>query len=114
MRTKVEITGINTSELTVIPSEQVIELIRRSQEGDYEARDELVHGNIKLSLSHQKFNNRGENVDDLFQVGAMVLLKPSTISIFPTMLSFHLCGADDYRRIRRYLRDNSKIQFRAL
>ena len=51
MRTKVEITGINTSELTVIPSEQVMELIRRSQEGDYEARDELVHGNIKLVLS---------------------------------------------------------------
>lgn len=47
MRTKVEITGINTSELTVIPSEQVMDLIKRSQAGDYEARDELVHGNIK-------------------------------------------------------------------
>ncbi|HPN90799.1 MAG TPA: sigma-70 family RNA polymerase sigma factor, partial [Bacilli bacterium] len=111
MRTKVEITGINTSELTVIPSEQVMELIRRSQEGDYEARDELVHGNIKLVLSViKKFNNRGENVDDLFQVGAMGLLKAIDNFDFSHNVKFSTYAVPMIiGEIRRYLRDNSKI-----
>ena len=112
MRTKVEITGINTSELTVIPSEQVMELIRRSQEGDYEARDELVHGNIKLVLSViKKFNNRGENVDDLFQVGAMGLLKAIDNFDFSHNVKFSTYAVPMIiGEIRRYLRDNSKIR----
>mgnify|MGYP003495069901 FL=1 len=76
MRNKVEITGINTSDLKTIPSSEVMELIKKSQNGDKFARDYLVEGNIKLILSViKKFNNRGENLDDLFQVGSIGLVK---------------------------------------
>ena len=75
MRNKVEITGVNTAELKVMPSDMVMELIKKSQEGDMEARDLVVEGNLKLVLSViKKFNNRGENLDDLFQVGALSLI----------------------------------------
>lgn len=112
MRTKVEITGINTSELAVIPQELVMDLIKRSQAGDYEARDELVHGNIKLVLSViKKFNNRGENVDDLFQVGAMGLLKAIDNFDFSHNVKFSTYAVPMIiGEIRRYLRDNSKIR----
>ena len=76
MRNKVEITGVNTLELKVMPQEETMELIKLSQNGDYEARDRIVEGNIKLVLSViKKFNNRGVDLDDLFQVGAMGLIK---------------------------------------
>ena len=76
MRNKVEITGVNTLELKVLPPEETMMLIKESQNGDYEARDRLVEGNIKLVLSViKKFNNRGVDLDDLFQVGAMGLIK---------------------------------------
>ena len=72
MRNKVEITGVNTLELKVIPQEEMMDLIKKSQAGDRSARDMLVEGNLKLVLSViKKFNNRGEDLDDLFQVGAM-------------------------------------------
>ena len=75
MRNKVEITGVNTLELKVIPQEEMMDLIKKSQAGDRSARDMLVEGNLKLVLSViKKFNNRGEDLDDLFQVGAMGLL----------------------------------------
>ena len=68
MRNKVEITGVNTAELKVMPSDMVMELIKKSQEGDMEARDLVVEGNLKLVLSViKKFNNRGENLDDLLE-----------------------------------------------
>ena len=76
MRNKVEITGVNTLELKVIPQEEMMDLIKKSQAGDRSARDMLVEGNLKLVLSViKKFNNRGEDLDDLFQVGAMGLMK---------------------------------------
>ena len=76
MRSRVEITGINTAELKTLSNERMMELIQLSHNGDEDARDELVYGNLKLILSViKKFNNRGEDVDDLFQVGCLGLLK---------------------------------------
>ena len=76
MRGKVEITGINTSELKVMPQDELMDLIKESQNGNLEARDLIVEGNLKLVLSViKRFNNRGENLDDLFQVGCVGLIK---------------------------------------
>ena len=112
MRNRVEITGINTSELKPMANEESIELIKRSQAGDDDARDQVVYGNLLLVLSViKKFNNRGENRDDLFQVGCMGLLKSidnfdeSHGVRFSTYAVPMIIG-----EIRRYLRDNSPIR----
>lgn len=112
MRNKVEITGVNTSELKVVAPELVMDLIKRSQEGDMDARDELVYGNLKLVLSViKKFNNRGENLDDLFQVGSMGLLKAIDNFDFSHGVKFSTYAVPMIiGEIRRYLRDNSKIR----
>lgn len=112
MRNKVEITGINTSELKTIPSSLVMDLIKKSQSGDKEARDYLVEGNIKLVLSViKKFNNRGENLDDLFQVGSIGLLKAIDNFDFSHGVKFSTYAVPMIiGEIRRYLRDNSKIR----
>lgn len=112
MKNKVEITGINTAELKVLPSDEALELIRRSQAGDKEARDMVVEGNLKLVLSViKKFNNRGENLDDLFQVGAMGLLKAIDNFDFSHGVKFSTYAVPMIiGEIRRYLRDNSKIR----
>lgn len=76
MQGKVEICGVNTAKLKVLKSEESMELLRRVREGDMEAREELISGNLRLVLSViQKFAGRGENVDDLFQVGCIGLIK---------------------------------------
>ncbi len=73
---KVEICGVNTAKLKVLKSEESLELLRRAREGDMQAREELISGNLRLVLSViQKFSGRGENVDDLFQVGCIGLIK---------------------------------------
>ena len=73
---KVEICGVNTSELTVLTDEQKTDLLRRTKEGDAQARQELIFGNLRLVLSIiQRFTNRKENMDDLFQVGCIGLVK---------------------------------------
>lgn len=112
MRNRVEITGVNTSELKTIPNERMMELIIQSQSGDDNARDELVYGNLKLILSViKKFSHRGENLDDLFQVGCLGLLKAidnfdmSHGVRFSTYAVPMIIG-----EIRRYLRDNSTIR----
>lgn len=112
MRNKVEITGINTADLKTIPSEEMMELIQRSQAGDYQARDDLVYGNLKLVLSViKKFNNRGENLDDLFQVGCLGLLKAIDNFDFSHGVRFSTYAVPMIiGEIRRYLRDNSKIR----
>lgn len=112
MKNKVEITGINTAELKVLPSEEALELIKKSQAGDKEARDMVVEGNLKLVLSViKKFNNRGENLDDLFQVGAMGLLKAIDNFDFSHGVKFSTYAVPMIiGEIRRYLRDNSKIR----
>lgn len=73
---KVEICGVNTAKLTVLSNEKKAELLRKVKEGNAAAREELINGNLRLVLSViQKFNNRGENPDDLFQVGCIGLIK---------------------------------------
>ena len=112
MKNKVEITGVNTSELKVLPSNEALELIKLSQQGDKEARDLVVEGNLKLVLSViKKFNNRGENLDDLFQVGAMGLIKAIDNFDFSHGVKFSTYAVPMIiGEIRRYLRDNSKIR----
>ena len=112
MRNKVEITGVNTAELKVLPSDEALELIKKSQAGDKEARDMVVEGNLKLVLSViKKFNNRGENLDDLFQVGAMGLIKAIDNFDFSHGVKFSTYAVPMiFGEIRRYLRDNSKIR----
>lgn len=76
MQGKVEICGVNTAKLKVLKNEETMALLRRTKQGDMAAREELIGGNLRLVLSViQKFTNRGENVDDLFQVGCIGLMK---------------------------------------
>jgi len=109
---KVEITGVNTEQIKVLTSEEMEELFKKVQEGDEWAREELVNGNLKLVLSILKrFNKKNENMDDLFQVGCIGLLK--AIDNFD--LSFGVkfstyCVPMVLGEVRRYLRDNSSIR----
>ena len=109
MTGKVEICGVNTAKLKVLKNEEIKALLERSKKGDKEAREELIAGNLRLVLSViQKFINRGENVDDLFQVGCIGLMK--AIDNFNTELNvrFSTYGVPMIiGEIRRYLRDNS-------
>lgn len=73
---KVEICGMDTSQLPVLTADEMNKLMKRSKDGDLEARNEMIRGNLRLVLSViQKFQNRQENVDDLFQVGCIGLIK---------------------------------------
>ena len=73
---KVEICGVDTSKLPVISEKEKLDLMRRAKEGDAAARDRMIASNLRLVLSVvQKFANRGENPDDLFQVGCIGLIK---------------------------------------
>lgn len=73
---KVVICGVDTSKLRVLKEDKKIELLKQTREGDMKARDELINGNLKLVLSViQRFTNRGEPLDDLFQVGCIGLIK---------------------------------------
>ena len=112
MQGKVEICGVNTSKLKVLKNEETVALLKRTKEGDTAAREELIAGNLRLVLSViQKFSNRGENVDDLFQVGCIGLIK--AIDNFNTDLDvrFSTYGVPMIvGEIRRYLRDNSAIR----
>ena len=86
MINKVEICGVNTSKLPVLTSKEKEELFVKIKEGDIEARDKFANGNLRLVLSViQKFTGRGENVDDLFQVGCVGLIK--AIDNFDTSLN---------------------------
>lgn len=112
MHGKVEICGVNTAKLKVLSNEETTELLRRTKEGDKRAREKLISGNLRLVLSViQKFTNRGENVDDLFQVGCIGLIK--AIDNFDTekLVKFSTYGVPMIiGEIRRYLRDNSSIR----
>ena len=112
MQNKVELCGVNTAKLKVLKNEETQELLRRSKAGDKQAREELIQGNLRLVLSViHKFSNRGENVDDLFQVGCIGLIK--AIDNFNTDLDvrFSTYGVPMIvGEIRRYLRDNSTIR----
>lgn len=109
---KVDISGVDTSKLTVLSEAEKMELLKKSQKGDKAARDKLINGNLRLVLSViQKFIGRGENADDLFQVGCIGLMK--AIDNFNTELDVRfstyavpmICG-----EVRRYMRDNNPIR----
>ena len=109
---KVEICGVNTADLKLLSESEKNELLKKSQAGDKDARDELVKGNLRLVLSViQRFANRGENMDDLFQVGCIGLIKAidnfdTTMDVkFSTYAVPMVIG-----EIRRYLRDNNSVR----
>lgn len=112
MINKVEITNVNTSKLPVLSNEEKAELFIKIKNGDKRARETFINGNLKLVLSViKKFNNRGENVDDLFQVGCIGLIKAidnfdlSQNVLFSTYAVPMIIG-----EIRRHLRDNNTIR----
>ena len=112
MQGKVEICGVNTSKLQTLSNAEMMRLIERSQQGDMEARSRLVEGNLKLVLSVvQRFLSRGENPDDLFQVGCIGLLKAIANFDVTKNVRFSTYGVPMIAgEIRRYLRDNSTIR----
>ncbi|MBO5305403.1 MAG: sigma-70 family RNA polymerase sigma factor, partial [Clostridia bacterium] len=109
---KVEICGINTAAIKVLSEEEKRRLLERARSGDKTARDQLIEGNLRLVLSAiQRFSNRGENPDDLFQVGCIGLIKAienfdlSLDVKFSTYVYPMIIG-----EVRRYLRDNNAIR----
>ncbi|MGN0625567.1 MAG: RNA polymerase sporulation sigma factor SigG [Oscillospiraceae bacterium] len=109
---KVEICGVNTANLKVLKEKEKAALLQKVRQGDQKAREELISGNLRLVLSVvQKFANRGENLDDLFQVGCIGLIKaidhfdPEQGVRFSTYGVPMIVG-----EIRRYLRDNNSVR----
>ena len=112
MQGKVEISGINTAKLQTLKNDEMTELLRRTKEGDLSAREALIQGNLRLVLSViQRFLGRGENVDDLFQVGCIGLIKAIDNFDVTQGVRFSTYGVPMIvGEIRRYLRDNSAIR----
>ena len=109
---KVQICGVDTSKLRVLKEDKKTELLKKVRDGDNTAREELINGNLKLVLSVvQRFTNRGEPLDDLFQVGCIGLIKAiDNFNIeldvrFSTYAVPMIIG-----EIRRYLRDNNSVR----
>ena len=109
---KVEICGVNTAKLPILKEQEKAELLRRVKEGDMEAREQYIKGNLRLVLSViKRFSSSNENVDDLFQIGCIGLIKSidnfdDTIGVkFSTYAVPMIVG-----EIRRYLRDNNSIR----
>ena len=109
---KVEITGVNTSKLPVLTNEEKNELLEKVKQGDLKAREEFINANLRLVLSIlQRINPRGENIDDIFQIGCVGLIKAIDnfdISLnvqFSTYAVPMIVG-----EIRRYLRDNTSLR----
>ncbi|ASK63576.1 RNA polymerase sporulation sigma factor SigG [Virgibacillus phasianinus] len=112
IRHKVEICGVDTSKLPVLKNEEMRKLFVKMQEGELSAREELVNGNLRLVLSViQRFNNRGEYVDDLFQVGCIGLMKSIDNFDLGHNVKFSTYAVPMIiGEIRRYLRDNNPIR----
>lgn len=112
MNNKVEICGVNTSTLPILTKDEKDELFKKIKEGDKDARDRFIQGNLRLVLSViQRFANRGENLDDLFQVGCIGLIK--SIDNFDTSVGVQF---STYAvpmiigEVRRFLRDEGPIR----
>ena len=109
---KVEICGINTSKLKVLSEKEKMELLRKAHNGDRKAREELINGNLRLVLSVvQRFVNRGEDMDDLFQVGVIGLIKAIDnfnldLDVRFSTYAVPMCIGE----IRRYLRDDNPLR----
>lgn len=111
-RHKVELTGVNTANIKVLNSEEMLKLFKRMKDGDPFAREDLINGNLKLVLSIlKKFSGKVDNLDDLFQVGCLGLVK--AIDNFDTSydvkLSTYACPMIE-GEIKRYLRDNNTLR----
>ena len=111
-RHKVEICGVNTANLKVLSNEEMVELFKKYKEGDELAKEDLVNGNLKLVLSIlKKYNNRCDNMDDLFQIGCIGLIKAidnfdlSFDVKFSTYAVPMIIG-----EVKRYLRDNTSVR----
>ena len=112
MQGKVEICGVNTSKLKVLKSDETRELLIKSHNGDKAAREELISGNLRLVLSViQRFGNRGENPDDLFQVGCIGLMKAIDHFDVDQGVQFSTYGVPMIiGEVRRFLRDNNSVR----
>lgn len=111
-RHKVEICGVNTASIKVLTNDEMISLFKKYQSGDMFAKEDLVNGNLKLVLSIlKKYNNRTDNMDDLFQVGCIGLIKAidnfdlSHEVKFSTYAVPMILG-----EVKRYLRDNNSVR----
>lgn len=111
-RHKVEISGVNTANIKVLSNEEMVELFKKYQQGDKTAKEELINGNLKLVLSIlRNYGNRTDNMDDLFQIGCVGLIKAidnfdlSHEVKFSTYAVPMILG-----EVKRYLRDNSSVR----
>ena len=109
---KVEICGIDTSKLKVLSEKEKIELLKKTKENNQKAREDLINGNLRLVLSViQRFTSRGENLDDLFQVGCIGLIKAIDNFDIDLGLRFSTYAVPMIiGEIRRFLRDNNSIR----
>lgn len=109
---KVEISGVNTSQLKVLRESEKMELLHRVKDGDMQAREELINGNLRLVLSViQRFAGRGESPDDLFQVGCIGLIKAIDNFDITQPVRFSTYAVPMIQgELRRYLRDNSPVR----
>ncbi len=109
---KVEICGVNTAKLPVLKESEKIQLIKMAQAGNAKARHDMIYGNLRLVLSVvQKFASRGENMDDLFQVGCIGLMKAIDNFNLDLGLRFSTYGQPMIvGEIRRFLRDNNSVR----
>lgn len=112
MQGKVELCGVNTSRLPLLKSSEARALIEKAQNGDNDARDRLISGNLRLVLSViQKFAGRGESMDDLFQVGVIGLIKAIDCFDLSQNVQFSTYGVPMISgELRRFLRDNSAVR----
>lgn len=112
MQGKVEICGVNTTRLKTLSASQMDELLRKAKDGDEDARQQLVEGNLRLVLSViGRFEKRGECPDDLFQVGCIGLMKAISNFDPDKQVRFSTYGVPMIAgEVRRYLRDNSAIR----
>ncbi len=112
MQGKVEISGVNTAKLKTLKNEEMVRLMSLAKAGDEDARQQLVEGNLRLVLSViQRFGSRGENPDDLFQVGCIGLLKAISNFDETKQVRFSTYGVPMIAgEVRRYLRDNSVLR----
>ena len=113
MQGKVEISGVSTSSLKVLKNSEMTELLRRVKRGDQQARQKMIEGNLRLVLSViQRFSGRGENMDDLFQIGCIGLMKAIDnfdVDLYDVRFSTYgvpmIAG-----EVRRFLRDSSAVR----
>ena len=112
MINKVEIAGVNTAKLPLLTNQEKEELLIKIKNGDEEARGEFINGNLRLVLSIiQRFNNRGENADDIFQIGCIGLIKAIDNFDLNQGVQFSTYAVPMIiGEIRRYLRDNNSIR----